>query len=222
MGARLRLARPSAPCQCAAGRARGPAKILWRDWNQRANCGYRRKKQHQSRHDTGEVPGARRATGPNPTKKREGQAMGVTSAAEKWVDEVARLTEPDRVVWCDGSKAEYDRLVEQMLGDGTLVPLNQRTYPGLLPPPQPPLRRRPHRAPHLHLQPRQGRTPARPTTGWRRPRPRRRLGGLFDGAMHGRTMYVIPYLMGPAGSPLSRVGVEVTDSAVRRRRTCAS
>ena len=53
----------------------------------------------------------------------------ITSAAEQWVDEAADLTRPSRVVWCDGSKAEYDRLIEEMLGDGTLLGLNQRSYP---------------------------------------------------------------------------------------------
>ena len=55
--------------------------------------------------------------------------MAMTTVAEKWVDEVAALTNPADVVWCDGSKAEYDRLVGQMLADGTLVPLNEKTYP---------------------------------------------------------------------------------------------
>ena len=55
--------------------------------------------------------------------------MAMTTVAEKWVDEVAALTKPADVVWCDGSKAEYDRLVGQMLADGTLVPLNEKTYP---------------------------------------------------------------------------------------------
>ena len=56
--------------------------------------------------------------------------MSITGVAEKWVDEAAGLTTPSRVVWCDGSKAEYDSLIEAMLGDGTLLALNQRTYPG--------------------------------------------------------------------------------------------
>ena len=55
--------------------------------------------------------------------------MSISSVAEKWVDEAAALTKPTRTVWCDGSKAEYDRLIEEMLRDGTLLPLDQRTYP---------------------------------------------------------------------------------------------
>ena len=55
--------------------------------------------------------------------------MSATSVVEKWVDDVAGLTEPSRVVWCDGSKSEYESLVGQMLQDGTLVPMNQQTYP---------------------------------------------------------------------------------------------
>ena len=55
--------------------------------------------------------------------------MSVSSVAEKWVDQAAALTHPSRVVWCDGCKAEYDGLIEDMLRDGTLLPLNQRTYP---------------------------------------------------------------------------------------------
>ena len=55
--------------------------------------------------------------------------MSASSAVEQWVDGVARLTQPARVVWCDGSKPEYDALVQAMLGDGTLLPLNPRTYP---------------------------------------------------------------------------------------------
>src|SRR4051812_31470492 len=63
------------------------------------------------------------------TLNGEDGLMSVSSVAEKWVDEAAALTKPDRTVWCDGSKAEYDRLIEDMLRDGTLLPLNQRTYP---------------------------------------------------------------------------------------------
>src|SRR5439155_26084051 len=60
---------------------------------------------------------------------REDTRMSLTSVVEKWVDEVAALTQPSRTIWCDGSKTEYDCLVEAMLRDGTLLPLNSRTYP---------------------------------------------------------------------------------------------
>jgi len=137
--------------------------------------------------------------------------MGVTSAAEKWVDEVTRLTEPDRVVWCDGSKAEYDRLVDQMLGDGTLVTMNQRTYPGCY-------LHRSHpsdvaRTEQLTFICSRDKADAGPTNNWMAPaEAKERIGGLFRGSMRGRTMHVIPYLMGPAGSAMSRAGVMVSDS----------
>src|SRR5262245_66445998 len=99
------------------------AEILKRGWKRRVTCGYVESEARES-------PAHHARLVPTRVDNREGQGMGVTSAAEKWVDEVTRLTEPDRVVWCDGSQAEYDRLVDQMLGDGTLVPMNQRTYPG--------------------------------------------------------------------------------------------
>ena len=138
--------------------------------------------------------------------------MGVTTAAEKWVDEVSQLTEPARVVWCDGSKAEYDRLVDLMLGDGTLVSLNQRTHPGCY-------LHRSHpsdvaRTENLTFICSRDKDDAGPTNNWMAPaEAKERIGGLFRGSMRGRTMYVIPYLMGPAGSTMSRAGVMVSDSA---------
>jgi len=138
--------------------------------------------------------------------------MSVTSVAEKWVDEVAELTEPARVVWCDGSKAEYDGLVDQMLQDGTLLALNQRTYPNCY-------LHRSHptdvaRTEHLTFICTPSREEAGPTNNWMPPaEAKNRVGGLFRGSMRGRTMSVIPYLMGPEGSPYSRAGVMVTDSA---------
>ena len=137
--------------------------------------------------------------------------MAMTSVAEKWVDEVAGLTTPADVVWCDGSKAEYDRLVGQMLGDGTLVPLNPKTYPSCY-------LHRSHpsdvaRTEQLTFICSRDKDDAGPTNNWMDPKEAKsRVGGLFRGAMRGRTMYVIPYLMGPAGSTMSRVGVMVTDS----------
>ena len=138
--------------------------------------------------------------------------MSVTSVAEKWVDEVAELTQPARVVWCDGSKAEYDGLVDQMLQDGTLLALNQRTYPNCY-------LHRSHptdvaRTEHLTFICTPSREEAGPTNNWMPPaEAKNRVGGLFRGSMRGRTMSVIPYLMGPEGSPYSRAGVMVTDSA---------
>ena len=138
--------------------------------------------------------------------------MTTTRFVEKWVDEAANLTSPGRVVWCDGSKAEYDRLVEQMLGDGTLLTLNQKTFPGCY-------LHRSHpsdvaRTEQLTFICSREKDDAGPTNNWMAPAEAKdALSGLFRRSMRDRTMYVIPYLMGPAGSPMSRVGVMVSDSA---------
>jgi phosphoenolpyruvate carboxykinase (GTP) len=138
--------------------------------------------------------------------------MSVRSVAEKWVDEVAALTQPSRVAWCDGSKAEYDRLVETMLADGTLLGLNPRTYPNCY-------LHRSHpqdvaRTEQLTFICSRTRDDAGPTNNWMAPAEAKgKATPYFRGAMRGRTMHVIPYLMGPAGSAMSRVGIMVTDSA---------
>jgi phosphoenolpyruvate carboxykinase (GTP) len=138
--------------------------------------------------------------------------MAVTSMVERWVDDAAGLTRPDRTVWCDGSKAEYDRLVEEMLRDGTLLEMNQATYPGCY-------LHRSHpsdvaRTEQLTFICTGKKDDAGPTNNWLAPaEAKARAGAYFRGAMRGRTMWVIPYLMGPAGSAMSRVGVMVTDSA---------
>ena len=138
--------------------------------------------------------------------------MSVTSAVEKWVDEAAALTQPARVVWADGSKAEYDDLIERMLRDGTLVALNPRTDPNCY-------LHRSHpqdvaRTEQLTFICTRDRDAAGPTNNWMAPaEARARAGAWLRGAMRGRTMWVIPYLMGPVGSPMSRAGVMVTDSA---------
>jgi phosphoenolpyruvate carboxykinase (GTP) len=138
--------------------------------------------------------------------------MSVTSVAERWVDEVAGMTQPARVVWCDGSKPEYDRLIQAMLADGTLLPLNPRTYPDSY------LHRSNPtdvaRTEQLTFISSRNREDAGPTNNWMAPAEARdQADAWLRGAMRGRTMYVIPYLMGPAGSPMSRVGIMVTDSA---------
>src|SRR5215470_13301780 len=138
--------------------------------------------------------------------------MTTTRFVEKWVDEASGLTAPGRVVWCDGSEGEYDRLIDEMLRDGTLMPLNQRTYPRCY-------LHRSHpsdvaRTEQLTFICTRTRDDAGPTNNWMEPAEAKdRVGGLLRKSMHGRTMYVIPYLMGPAGSSMSRVGVMVTDSA---------
>jgi phosphoenolpyruvate carboxykinase (GTP) len=137
--------------------------------------------------------------------------MTISSVAEKWVDEAAALTHPARIVWCDGSKAEYDRLIEDMLGDGTLLPLNQHTYPSCY-------LHRSHpsdvaRTEQLTFICSRRKDDAGPTNNWMAPgEAKTKAAGYFKGAMKGKTLYVIPYLMGPVGSDMSRVGIMVTDS----------
>ena len=137
--------------------------------------------------------------------------MSVTSLAEKWVNEAAALTQPARIVWCDGSKAEYDSLIESMLRDGTLIGLNKRSYPGCY-------LHRSHpqdvaRTEQLTFICARDKDDAGPTNNWMAPADaKQKASSYLKGSMKGRTMYVIPYLMGPAGSAMSRVGLMVTDS----------
>jgi phosphoenolpyruvate carboxykinase (GTP) len=131
--------------------------------------------------------------------------------AERWVDEVARQTRPQRVVWCDGSEDEGRRFVDGMVADGTLMRLHPTAAPGCT-------LHRSHpsdvaRTEHLTFIASREKSDAGPTNNWMSPSDARaKVGPLFDGVMKGRTMYVIPYVMGPLGSPFSRVGIEVTDS----------
>jgi len=130
---------------------------------------------------------------------------------ERWVEQVEATLRPDRVAWCDGSEAENCRLVDRMLADGTLHRLHADKAPGSY-------LHRSHpsdvaRTEHLTFIASRTREGAGPTNNWMSPgEARQRVFPLFDGAMKGRTLYVVPYVMGPLGSPFSRVGVEVTDS----------
>ena len=112
--------------------------------------------------------------------------MAVTDSVERWVDEAAGLTEPRRLVWCDGSKLEYDRLIEQMLADGTLIPLRSPGVSRLLSPPQPAERRGAHRAAHLHLHARAGRrgSDQQLAGAGRRPAAHRRAAARLDARPH--------------------------------------
>jgi phosphoenolpyruvate carboxykinase (GTP) len=129
----------------------------------------------------------------------------------EWVEQMAQLTQPDEIVWIDGSEEEKDRLTKQALSTGELVELNQETYPGCY------YHRTAEndvaRVEHLTFICTSKKENAGPTNNWmEKSYAYARLGNLFNGSMKGRTMYVIPYLMGPPGSEFSKVGIEITDS----------
>jgi len=133
------------------------------------------------------------------------------SALQEWVDAVAQLTQPENVHWCDGSDAENDSLVEAMNESGDLLPLDSENYPNCY------LHRSDPsdvaRVEHLTFICTENEDDAGPNNHWMNPADaHKKIDALFAGAMQGRTMYVIPYCMGPIDSPFARLGVEITDS----------
>ncbi|MBF0297618.1 MAG: phosphoenolpyruvate carboxykinase (GTP) [Oligoflexia bacterium] len=134
-----------------------------------------------------------------------------SKALREWVEEMAKLCKPDLVYWCDGSEVERQTLVDQALKTGELELLNQSKLPGCVY----------HRSNANDVARVEQCTfictdkkeDAGPTNNWMAPADAyKKVGAIFDGSMRGRTMYVVPFIMGPAKSPFSKVGVEITDS----------
>ncbi|HPW69151.1 MAG: phosphoenolpyruvate carboxykinase (GTP) [Desulfomonilia bacterium] len=126
-----------------------------------------------------------------------------------WIQEIEQLCRPDQVYWCDGTKEEYDRLIAQTIANGSSIPLKKRPNSVLF---------RSHPSDVARVEDRtyistRDRDDAGPTNNWAEPGELKAvMKDLYRGCMKGRTMYVIPFSMGPIGSPIAKIGIEITDS----------
>ncbi|PWU07972.1 MAG: phosphoenolpyruvate carboxykinase (GTP) [Verrucomicrobia bacterium] len=146
-----------------------------------------------------------------PTTEKFGKSRSSNPAILEWVTKTASLTRPDTIFWCDGSEAERNYLLEQAVKQGVLQPLDQQKWPRCY-------YHRSHpndvaRVEQCTFICTESEEDAGPTNNWAPPQEMyRKLEDLLRGSMQGRTLFVVPYLMGPPGSPMSKVGIELTDS----------